>query len=177
MKVSLNWLRGYVDLPPTTEALVSLLTMAGIEVEGIETTGCAIANVVVAQINSSEQHPNADRLSVCQVDDGSRSTRQIVCGAKNYQVGFTEPFLFDRPITAGIDVFNQEIQYIGQFTQASKGMNTVWGFPAGPFSRYFVSYSYQNVRVKDLNPYYSQAASLASRRRVNPCCALIALTR
>ena len=41
-------------------------------------------------------------------------------------------------------------------------MNTVWGFPAGAFSRYFVSYSYQNVRVKDLNPYYSQAASLAN---------------
>ena len=58
--------------------------------------------------------------------------------AKNYQVGFTEPFLFDRPITAGVDVFNQEIQYIGQFTQASTGMNTVWGFPAGPFSRLFV---------------------------------------
>jgi outer membrane protein insertion porin family len=80
--------------------------------------------------------------------------------AKNYQVGFTEPFLFDRPITAGIDVFNQEIQYIGQFTQASKGMNTVWGFPAGPFSRIFVSYSYQAVKVKDLNPLFNQAAQL-----------------
>jgi len=82
--------------------------------------------------------------------------------AKNYQVGFTEPFLFDRPITAGIDVFNQEIQYIGQFTQASTGMNTVWGFPAGAFSRIFVSYSYQRVQVKDLNPFYSQAANLAN---------------
>jgi outer membrane protein insertion porin family len=82
--------------------------------------------------------------------------------AKNYQVGFTEPFLFDRPITAGIDVFNQEIQYIGQFTQASAGMNTVWGFPAGAFSRFFVSYSYQRVKVKDLNPFYSQAANLAN---------------
>jgi outer membrane protein insertion porin family len=82
--------------------------------------------------------------------------------AKNYQVGFTEPFLFDRPITAGVDVFNQEIQYIGQFTQASAGMNTVWGFPAGPFSRIFMSYSYQRVKVKDLNPLYSQAASLAN---------------
>ena len=79
--------------------------------------------------------------------------------AKNYQVGFTEPFLFDRPITAGIDVFNTEIQYIGQFTQASAGMNTVWGFPAGPFSRFFVSYSYQRVQVKDLNPFYFQAAN------------------
>jgi outer membrane protein insertion porin family len=79
--------------------------------------------------------------------------------AKNYQVGFTEPFLFDRPITAGIDVFNTEIQYIGQFTQASAGMNTVWGFPAGAFSRLFVSYSYQRVQVKDLNPFYFQAAN------------------
>ena len=82
--------------------------------------------------------------------------------AKNYQIGFTEPFLFDRPITAGIDVFNQEIQYIGQFTQASAGMNTVWGFPAGPFSRIFMSYSYQRVQVKDLNPFYSQSANLAN---------------
>src|SRR4051812_12184784 len=82
--------------------------------------------------------------------------------AKNYQVGFTEPFLFDRPITAGVDVFNTEIQYIGQFTQASRGMNTVWGFPAGPFSRFFVSYSYQAVKVKDLNPFYSQAANLVN---------------
>jgi outer membrane protein insertion porin family len=79
--------------------------------------------------------------------------------AKNYQVGFTEPFLFDRPITAGVDVFKQEIQYIGQFTQASSGMNTVWGFPAGAFSRFFVSYSYQRVQVKDLNPLYFTAAS------------------
>jgi outer membrane protein insertion porin family len=79
--------------------------------------------------------------------------------AKNYQVGFTEPFLFDRPITAGIDVFNQEIQYIGAYTQASTGMNTVWGFPAGPFSRWFVSYSYQRVQVKDLNPLYKTSAA------------------
>jgi outer membrane protein insertion porin family len=82
--------------------------------------------------------------------------------AKNYQVGFTEPFLFDRPITAGITVFNQEIQYIGQFTQASKGMNSVWGFPMGPFSRLFATYSYQAVQVKDLNPLYKNAATLAA---------------
>jgi outer membrane protein assembly factor BamA len=52
-----------------------------------------------------------------------------------------------------------EIQYIGQFTQASTGMNTVWGFPAGPFSRWFVSYSYQRVQVKDLNPLYKTSAA------------------
>jgi phenylalanyl-tRNA synthetase beta chain len=91
MKVSLNWLREYVDLPATTEGLVSLLTMAGIEVERVETTGCNIPNVIVAKINASEQHPNADRLSVCQVDDGSGTPRQIVCGAKNYKVGDKVP--------------------------------------------------------------------------------------
>lgn len=82
MKVSLNWLRELVELPPTVPALVDLLTMAGVEVEGIETTGCSIANIVVGEIQESAQHPNADRLSVCKVDDGSGTQRQIVCGAK-----------------------------------------------------------------------------------------------
>jgi outer membrane protein insertion porin family len=87
--------------------------------------------------------------------------------AKNYQVGFTEPFLFDRPITAGIDVFNQEIQYLGAYTQASAGATTVWGFPAGPFSRLFLTYSYQKVRVKDLNPAYLTAVTFNSNNN-NP---------
>ena len=91
MKVSLNWLRELVELPPTVEALVDLLTMAGVEVEGIESTGCSIANIVVGEIQESAQHPNADRLSVCKVDDGSGTPRQIVCGAKNYRVGDKVP--------------------------------------------------------------------------------------
>jgi len=91
MKVSLNWLRELVDLPASVPNLVDLLTLAGVEVEDVETHGVAIANVVVAQIKESVQHPNADRLSVCQVDDGSGTTRQIVCGAKNYKVGDKVP--------------------------------------------------------------------------------------
>jgi phenylalanyl-tRNA synthetase beta chain len=91
MKVSLKWLRELVELPPTVPALVELLTMAGVEVEGIEMQGCTIPNVVVAQIRESVQHPNADRLSVCQVDDGTGTARQIVCGAKNYKVGDKVP--------------------------------------------------------------------------------------
>ncbi len=91
MKISLNWLRELVALPPTTEALVDLLTLAGVEVEGVEMRGCAIPNIVAAQIKESVQHPNADRLSVCQVDDGTGTARQIVCGAKNYKVGDKVP--------------------------------------------------------------------------------------
>jgi len=91
MKVSLHWLSELVDLPGTVAELVDWLTLAGVEVEGVEKTGVAIAKVVVAQIKASVQHPNADRLSVCQVDDGSGVARQIVCGAKNYAVGDKVP--------------------------------------------------------------------------------------
>ena len=82
--------------------------------------------------------------------------------AKNYQIGFTEPFLFDRPITAGVELFDQSIQYIGQFTQDSIGATMTWGFPVGPFSRLFANYSYQDVTVKDLNPAVSSAAALSN---------------
>lgn len=87
MKISLNWLRELVELPPTTDELVSLLTMAGVEVEGIERRGADFPFVVVSQITAMEKHPNADRLSVCQVDDGSGTPRQIVTGATNQKVG------------------------------------------------------------------------------------------
>src|SRR3989475_7047049 len=86
MKFSVNWLREFVDLPPSVDALAELLTLAGVEIEGTEPRGANIDKVVVAQINASTQHPNADRLTVCEVDDGSGIKRQIVCGATNYKV-------------------------------------------------------------------------------------------
>jgi phenylalanyl-tRNA synthetase beta chain len=91
MKFSLNWLGEFVELPNDTAQLADLLTLAGVEIEGLEKRGANFEQVVVAQITASAQHPNADRLSVCQVDDGSGQTRQIVCGAKNYQVGDKVP--------------------------------------------------------------------------------------
>src|SRR5450755_1644986 len=91
MKFSVNWLREFVELPSSVEELTELLTLAGIEIEGIGKCGANFDKVVVAQITASSQHPNADRLSVCQVEDGSGQTRQIVCGAKNYKVGDKVP--------------------------------------------------------------------------------------
>ncbi|NBV85623.1 MAG: phenylalanine--tRNA ligase subunit beta, partial [Verrucomicrobia bacterium] len=91
MKASLNWLREIANFEQDAVALAELLTKAGVEVEGIHSKGAAIPKVVVAQIVSSEQHPNADRLSVCRVDDGSGKLLQIVCGAKNYKVGDKVP--------------------------------------------------------------------------------------
>jgi phenylalanyl-tRNA synthetase beta chain len=100
MKFSVNWLREFVELPARVEELAELLTLAGIEIEGIEKRGANFDKVVVAQISASSQHPNADRLSVCQVDDGSGQTRQIVCGAKNYKVGDKVPLALPGAVLA-----------------------------------------------------------------------------
>jgi phenylalanyl-tRNA synthetase beta chain len=86
MKFSVNWLREFVDLPRNAEEIAELLTRAGVETENIQTRGAKIENVIVSQITASSRHPNADRLTVCEVDDGSGTKRQIVCGATNYKV-------------------------------------------------------------------------------------------
>jgi len=91
MKFSVTWLRDFVDLPDKIDKLADLLTLAGVEIEAIEERGAKIDKVIVAQITASSQHPNADRLTVCEVDDGSGTKRQIVCGAKNYKVGDKVP--------------------------------------------------------------------------------------
>ena len=92
MKFSLKWLNDHLDLSDhSLEDLDSLLTFAGVEVEGIQSLGVSIENLVVGKILSSEKHPDADKLSVCKVDDGSGEPRQIVCGAKNYKVGDNVP--------------------------------------------------------------------------------------
>jgi phenylalanyl-tRNA synthetase beta chain len=91
MKFTYNWLKQYVDFDWSPAELAEKLTFAGIEVEEVVTIGGgAIQQVVVCQILSSEKHPNADKLSVCRVNDG-QGERQIVCGAKNYKVGDKVP--------------------------------------------------------------------------------------
>ncbi|MEX2270178.1 MAG: outer membrane protein assembly factor BamA [Vicinamibacterales bacterium] len=81
--------------------------------------------------------------------------------AKNYQIAFTEPYLFDRPITAGVDLFVREIRYIGQFTQASRGGNTIWGFPLANFTRLYMGYSYEDTEVKDIDPLFTDPVLLS----------------
>jgi phenylalanyl-tRNA synthetase beta chain len=91
MKFSVNWLREFVDLPEKPDEIAKLLTRAGIETKNVETRGANIDKVIVSQITASSRHPNADRLTVCEVDDGGSTKRQIVCGATNYKVGDKVP--------------------------------------------------------------------------------------
>src|SRR5690606_25714014 len=90
MKFSESWLRALIDPGLTSEALADLLTMAGLEVEAREPVAPAVSGVVVAEVKSVARHPDAERLSVCQVDTGTE-TLQVVCGAPNVRAGMRVP--------------------------------------------------------------------------------------
>src|SRR5438552_2533636 len=92
MKVTLNWLKQYVDFDWSPEELANRLTMLGIEVEGIQKAGGEFEGIVVAQVITRDKHPNADKLSLCRVHDG-RGERQIVCGAQNFKAGDKVPLI------------------------------------------------------------------------------------
>ncbi len=78
--------------------------------------------------------------------------------AQNYQVAFTEPYLFDRAITGGIDLFKRRLDYQSQFTQSSWGSNIIFGFPIRDFTRLFVAYSYEHTSVVNVNTLYQDPA-------------------
>lgn len=87
MKITYNWLKDYVEVPWQWPELVDRLTMAGLEREGVEDLAARLEGVVVGHIESREQHPNADRLSVCRVATGDAEPRTVVCGAPNVDTG------------------------------------------------------------------------------------------
>ena len=83
MRISLNWLRELVKFELTPEELAKTLTVAGFEVEDIENRQTWAEGVVVGKVLECDRHPNADKLSLCQVDIGNETPSQIVCGAPN----------------------------------------------------------------------------------------------
>ncbi len=90
MRIPLNWLRSYVDPGLSAAEVAERLDMTGTEVERIERLGVGSTDkFVVGRVLKAERHPDADRLSVCQVDDGSGHPRTIVCGAPNVATGQT----------------------------------------------------------------------------------------
>ncbi len=91
MKISLNWLKEYVDISGlTAEQISATLTMAGLEVEEMDDQGKKLDKFVVGYVETKEKHPKADRLSVCTVNTGSEVS-QIVCGAPNVAAGQKVP--------------------------------------------------------------------------------------
>ena len=87
MNVSEQWLREWVDVDCDTQQLSEQLTMAGLEVEGIEPASPGFSGVITARIETVEKHPEADKLKICQVSTGSGQDLKIVCGASNVRAG------------------------------------------------------------------------------------------
>jgi len=92
MKITLNWLKQYVDFDWSPDQLAERLTMLGLEVEGVHPIAGEFEGVVVAQILTRDPVPGADKLSVCKVHDG-RGERTIICGAQNHQPGDKVPLI------------------------------------------------------------------------------------
>ncbi len=92
MKISLDWLGDLVSWDDSNDELAVKLTAAGLNVEGIEEFKVSFPGVVIAKVLKQEQHPDADRLSLCQVDAGTGEPVQVVCGAPNVREGLTVVF-------------------------------------------------------------------------------------
>ena len=126
MKVTLNWLKQYVAFDWTPETLADHLTMIGIEVEGVEKVGGEFEGIVVAQVLTRDKHPNADKLSLCRVNDG-QGERQIVCGADNFKAGDKVPLILpgnSLPAKPGAQPFTIKVGKI-------RGVESHDVFPAG----------------------------------------------
>jgi phenylalanyl-tRNA synthetase beta chain len=90
MKISLNWLRNYIDVTLPAEKIAELLTNCGLEVESFEkyeTVRGGLKGIIIGEVLEKQKHPNADRLTVTKVNTGSGELLQIVCGAPNVDVG------------------------------------------------------------------------------------------
>ena len=92
MRISENWLREWVDPKVGTQQLTDTLTMAGLEVDSVEPAAPKFSGVVVAKVLSIAKHPDAKKLHVCDVDDGSGVVKKIICGASNVRDGLIVAF-------------------------------------------------------------------------------------
>ncbi|MCG3170412.1 MAG: Phenylalanine--tRNA ligase beta subunit [Pseudomonadales bacterium] len=103
MKFSERWLREWVDPALSTGQLAAQLTMAGLEVDAVTPAAAALAGVVVGEVLAVAPHPDAERLSVCRVSDGTRE-HQVVCGARNVRPGLRVPFAREGAELPGLEI-------------------------------------------------------------------------
>ena len=111
MEISENWLREWADPAIYSDTLVSQLTMAGLEVEGLRSAAPKLTDVVVAEVVAVEKHPDADKLKVCQVSDGQESYA-VVCGARNVRANLKVAFARIGAELPGIKIKKAKLQRI-----------------------------------------------------------------
>src|SRR5690606_31833056 len=114
MKFNEQWLREWVSPSVDVNELSAQLTMAGLEVDAIEAAAGEFSGVVVGEIVAAEQHPDADKLRVCQVSNG-RDTLQVVCGAANARIGLKVPFAQIGAVLPGITIKQARLRGVESF--------------------------------------------------------------
>lgn len=120
MQFSEQWLRKYVNPALNSEELSQALTMAGLEVEGLQPVAAPFTKVVIGQILSAEKHPDADRLQVCSVDvgfvvNGKPEPLQIVCGASNARAGLKAPCALVGAELPGFNIKQAKVRGVESF--------------------------------------------------------------
>lgn len=115
MQFSEQWLREYTNPSIDTDALSHLLTMAGLEVEGLQSVGAEFTKVVIGEIISAEKHPDADRLQLLKVNIGGAELLQIVCGASNARVGIKAPCALVGAVLPGFEIKLAKVRGVESF--------------------------------------------------------------
>lgn len=117
MRVSLRWLKEYVDIPCEVDELAERLTMAGLEVESVEPLGSPLDRVYVGEVTAVREHPNADNLRLCTVNAGTEETT-LVCGAPNVYQGMKAPVALEGALLPN----GMEIKAVKIRGELSRGM-------------------------------------------------------
>ncbi|MDD5273707.1 MAG: phenylalanine--tRNA ligase subunit beta, partial [Methylovulum sp.] len=177
MQISEAWLREYVNPAISSQALVAQLTMAGLEVDSITPAAAVFSGVVIGEVLAMAQHPDADRLRVCQVAVGAGETLQIVCGASNVRVGLKIPaalcgavlpgdFKIKKSKLRGVDSFVMlcSEKELGLVAEAHGLMELPADAPVGVNIRDFLSLD-DNIIEVDLTPNRADCLSVEGLAR------------
>ncbi len=176
MKFSEQWLREWVSPEIDTEALGAQITMAGLEVDGIDPVAERFEGVIVAEVKSVEQHPDADKLRVCDVSDGE-TVHKVVCGAPNARAGIKVPFARVGAVLPGdFKIKKAKLRGVESFgmlcaeaelglSEASDGlMELSSDAPVGQNLRSYLGLDDMSIEV-DLTPNRSDCLSIAGLAR------------
>ncbi len=137
MKVSLNWIKDYVEIRMELKELINLLTMAGLEVEEVTSVGEGLDKVVVAEIRSIQKHPNADRLSLVEAQT-HQEVFPIVCGATNIREGQKVPLaLVGARLPNGIEIKRSKIRGVTSMGMLCSDLWNHDSFPRCSFGNRF----------------------------------------
>lgn len=177
MRFSEKWLREWVNPSLSTDELVAQVTMAGLEVDGVEPAAGEFSGVVVAEIVSAEPHPDASKLQLCKVDAGEAEPLQIVCGAANARVGIKVPcakigavlpgdFKIKRAKLRGVESFGMlcAMQELGLEENSDGLMELPLDAPVGADIRDYLALNDQIIEV-DLTPNRGDCLGIAGLAR------------